>query len=268
MSGFFVLVVELYSKIFLYLIVMKKTDLIYPLEIIGKIKNDWSDGEFKHAVKKFRQNAPSAPIPRLYEAYKWLKEQHNAESAESEKHFTNFIEIFLRILEERNASGTEVYSEVLRDSAEYKYLKGLFHNDDNEPAHESLTVKTPEAKPAPIPAIKKISLKNILSKKNTLLSDIDINEWHKLVEDHFKSFHTEELFVKNCSSVINNIRKRTEKEPYHIEIIVVYAFDRLLSCKTLSLKSKDFSMQILNMMIDRGEIWTALHKEYLEIIRR
>ena len=247
---------------------MKKTDLIYPLEIIGKIKTDWSDREFKHAVKKFRQNAPSAPIPRLYEAYKWLKEKHDTESIESEKNFTHFVEIFLRILEERGASDTEVYSEVLRESAEYKYLKGLFHSDNHEELHEPETLKAPKDKPVPIPAVKKISLKTILTGKNILLTDFDINQWHKLVEEHFKSFHTEELFVRNCSSVISNINKRKDKEPYHIEIIVVYAFDKLLSFKTLSLKTKNFSMQILNLMTDRGEIWTALHKEYLEIIRR
>lgn len=245
---------------------MKKTDPIYPLEVIGKIKEDWSSREFKHAIKKFRQNAPSAPIPRLYDAYKWLKEKHDTEDLESEKNFTHFIEIFLRILEERGASGTEVYSEVLRDSAEYKYLKGLFHNDNHETNHEPALIKAPETRPST--AVKKILLKTVLGGKNIPLTDFNITEWRALIEEHFKSYHTEELFVRNCSTVINNINKRREKEPYHIEIIVVYAFDRLLGCKTLSLKSKDFSMQILNMMTDRGEIWKALHREYLEIIKR
>jgi len=116
--------------------------------------------------------------------------------------------------------------------------------------------------------VKRISLKDILSKKNIPILDIDINEWHKLVKEYFQPFHSEELFVKNCLSAINNINKRTEKDPYHIEIMVVYAFDKLLSYKTLSLKTKDFAMQVLNMMIGRGEIWSALHREYLEIIRR
>lgn len=243
---------------------MKKTDLVYPLEIIGKTKEDWSDHEFKRAIKKFRQTAPSAPIPRLYEAYKWLKEKHDTGSIESEKNFTHFIEIFLRTLEERGATGTAVYSEVLRESTEYKFLKGLFHSDNHEP----LIIKAPENKPASNVAVKKISLKHILTGKNIPLTNFDINEWCRLVEEHFKSFHAEELFVRNCSSVINNINKRKEKETYHIEIIVVHAFDKLLSCKTLSLKTKDFSMKILNMMVDRGEIWTTLHREYLEIIRK
>ncbi len=245
---------------------MKNNNLINPPEIIGKTKGVWTDHDLKHAISKFKQNAPAAPIPRLYDAYKWLKEQHNTNDEESEKHFTHFIETFLRILEERGASGTEVYSEVLRDSAEYKYLEGLFHNDTNE--RKPLKIEVPEIKPAVPKEIKKISLKDIISKKSIPLLSIDINEWHRLVNEYFRTFHSEEEFVKNCSSIINAVNKRADKEDYHIEIIVVYTYDKLLSCKTLSLKTKDFAMKILNLMTDRGEIWKSLHKEYLEIIKR
>jgi len=245
---------------------MKKNNPIYPIEIIGKTKDVWTDRDFKHAVTSFKQNAPAAPIPRLYDAYKWLKEQHNTKNLESEKHFTHFIETFLRILEERGASGTEVYSEVLRDSAEYKYLEGLFHNGSNE--RKPLLIEAPEIKPVTPPVIKKISLKDIISKKSIPLLSIDINEWHRLVNEYFRVFHNEEEFVKNCSSIINAVNKRSDKEDYHIEIIVVYTYDKLLSHKKLSLKTKDFAMKILNLMIDRGEIWKSLHKEYLEIIKR
>jgi hypothetical protein len=248
---------------------MERSKIIYPPEIFGKIKTSWSEEDFKFAIKKFRNNAPAAPTPRLYEAYRWLKNQIDTGEEEEgviNKQFTYFIELFLRILEERGADNSEIYREVLKDSAEYKYLKGLFHYDESE--HEPLLIETSVTQTNTSPEIKKLSFKNILLKKNISLLDIDIKEWNRLICEHFKEFKTEDSFVKNCSAAVNNINKRTEKETYHVEIIVIYAFDTLLKYKTLSLKTKDFAMQLLNIMIDRGDIWTTLHKEYLEIIKK
>jgi len=245
---------------------MENFNLIAAPEILGKVKGSLSERELKHAIKKFRQNAPSAPIPRLYDAYRWLKVQLDNDETESEKQFTYFVEIFLRVLEERGAAESEVYSEVLRDSAEYKYLKGLFHTEAAEP--EVLQIEISEKQVQTAPVIKKITLKDILSRKNISLNSIDINEWHKLIDEHLRDFRTEDLFVKNCILVVNNIKKRTEKDTYHTEIIIVYAFDKLLRFKKLSLRTKDFAMQLLNLMTDRGEMWGRLHKEYLEIIKK
>ncbi|HNX22790.1 MAG TPA: hypothetical protein PKG60_02000 [Spirochaetota bacterium] len=245
---------------------MENRNLIYAPEILGKAKGSWTEQDFNLAIKKFRQNSPSAPIPRLYDAYKWLKAQLDKSEETSDKQFTYFVELFLGILEERGARESEVYSEVLRDSAEYKYLKGLFHNNEEE--DKTLQIHTPQIQSTTASVIKKITLKDILTKKNIPLLDIDINEWHKLIDEHLKDFKTEESFVKNCTLVINNIKKRTNKEAYHTEIIIVYAFDKLLWYKTISLKTKDFAMQLLNLMTDRGEIWNRLHKEYLEIIKK
>lgn len=244
---------------------MEKNNLIVAPAILGKFQGSWSEQNFKYAIKKFRQNAPSAPIPRLYDAYRWLKVQLDDEE-ESNKQFTYFVEIFLRILEERGAGESEVYSEVLRDSAEYKYLKGLFHTEDSDP--EVLQIEMPEKPAKPAPVMKKIKLKDILSKKNISLNEFDISEWHRLIDEHLRDYRTEDLLVKNCLIVVNNVKKKPEKEAYHIEIIIVYAFDKLIRYKTLSLKTKDFAMQLLNLMTDRGEIWTRLHKEYLEIIKK
>jgi len=237
-------------------------------EIFGKIKPSKTELDFKYAVKKFSQNAPAASIPRLYEAYRWIKQQRNPENDEgheSNKQFTNFIEVFLRILEERGAVKSEIYSEVLRDSAEYKYLKGLFYDEKED---GPLFIEVSETAQKFIPEIKKITLKDILTKKNKSIKNISINDWHRIVDGHLSEFKTEDLFVKNCTAVVNSIRKITQKETYHVEIIVVYAFDKLLKYKTLSLHTKDFAMQMLNLMLDRGDIWTALHKEYLEIIKK
>lgn len=247
---------------------MKNTDLIPAPELLGKINSSWTEKDFKFAIKKFRQNAPSAPIPRLYDAYRWLKEQIDKDDAESDKQFTRFIEHFLRILEERGAAQSEIYSEVLRDSAEYRYLKNLFHSD--EPEHETVQAEITEkpVKKAPPALIKKLSLKEILLKKNIQLSAIDNKEWSKLVSEHFENFKAAESFEKNCTSLVKNISRRSDIEPYHTEIIVSYAYDRLLKYKTLTLKTKDFAMKLLNLMTNRGETWNRLHKEYLEIIRK
>lgn len=245
---------------------MDNGNLIFVPELFGKVKASWTERDFKIAINKFKQNAPSAPTPRLYDAYKWLKEQLDTEDEESNKQFTYFIEHFLRILEDRGAVNSETYSEVLRDSAEYKYLRGLFHSDESE--QEPLMIEIPEDTVSTPAEIKKIHLKDILNKKNISLLDIDINTWHKLIEEYLHVFKTEDLFVKNCLHVVNNIKKRTEKESYHLEIIVVYAFENLLRYKKLSLQTKDFAMQLLNLMISKGEMWSTLHKEYLEIIKK
>jgi hypothetical protein len=245
---------------------MENKNIIAAPEIFGKIKDTWTERDFKFAIKKFRQNAPAAPIPRLYDAYKWLKDRLDTEDEESNKQFTHFVELFLRTLEERGAGDSGVYSEVLRDSAEYKYLKGLFHNEES--ADEAELIDTAENLDTPAPVIKKLLLKDILLKKSIPLIDIDINSWHKLIDEYFRGINTEESFVKSCSSVVNNISKRTVKETYHVEIIIVYAFDKLLRYKKLSLKSKNFAMQLLNLMTSKGEIWSRLHGEYLEIIKK
>jgi len=245
---------------------MKNKNLIITPEILRGIKTSWSAGDFNFAIQEFRRNAPAVPIPRLYEAYRWLKEQINIDDKESGRQFTLFIEHFLRILEERGAGDSGIYTEVLRDSAEYKYLSGLLHKNETENKIKLIEIsenKTPEEQ-----VIKKTSLKDILLKKNMPLLDIDINSWYKLIQEHLEIYNTEESFVKNCSSVITNINKRTEKNSYHVEIIVVYAYDRLLIYQTLNLKTKDFAMKLLNLMTNKGETWNRLHREYREIIRK
>ena len=131
---------------------MKNNNLIFTPELFGRVKVSWTEKDFKIAIKKFRQNAPAAPTPRLYDAYRWLKEQLDTEDEDSSKQFTYFIEHFLRILEERGAVNSETYSEVLRDSAEYKYLRGLFHNDES--LHEPLMIEISETNKCAPPEIK------------------------------------------------------------------------------------------------------------------
>ncbi len=246
---------------------MVNDNLIIAPGIPGKNTASWTEQDFKLAIKKFRQNAPTAPLPRLYEAYKWLKEHIDIHDNESDKQFTYFIEHFLQILEKRGAGNSEIYSEVLRDSAEYKYLKELFHSskeEDKEPEPETIIQKAEH----PVLKEKKITLKSILRQKNPSLSVYDINSWNKLVNEHLRSFATEESFVKNCSSIISNINKTPDKEPFHLEIVIVYALEMIQLYKKPSLKTKDFALKLLNLMTNKMEIWTVLHKEYLEIIKK
>lgn len=231
-----------------------------------KAKENWTEKDFKSAIRKFNRNAPSATIPRLYDAYIWLKEKLDNDDQGSNRQFTHFVEHLLRILEERGAGESEIYSEILRDSAEYKYLKGLFHT--NEPENETpgpdITVKKSPAKTV----IKKKSLKTLLLKKNFSLTDIDINSWRLMVNDYLEEFKEDESFEKNCTSLVKKISRREKKESYHIEIIIIYAFDRLLKNRKISLEAKDFAMQLLNFTTGQGESWNRLHALYLEIIRK
>jgi len=228
-------------------------------------KNLWTEKDFKFAIKKFTRHAPTAPVPRLYDAYRWLKERLDNEDEESKKQFTLFIEHLLRILEERGAGESEIYSEILRDSAEYKYFKGLFHTDD--PDNETPLLKNTVKRSPSERSIKKQTLRNVLLKKNSSLPDIDIDSWRNMVNDYFKEFKTEESFEKNCISLVKKIIRKEKKEPYHIEIIIVYAFDKLLKNKNLPVEKKNFAMQLLNFTAERGEMWNRLHPIYMEIIR-
>ncbi len=246
---------------------MSKSEHLYAPEIFGRLKPSWNENEFKSAVKRFNHSAPSVPIPRLYDAYKWLKEQIDINDAASEKQFSVFIEHFLRILEDRGAAQSDVYSEVLRDSDEYKYLKGLFHSEEiDEPPVEKHAKK--ELPAPPTPKVKKITLKSILRDRKAALAEIDPESWRRLIDEHLMPFKNEEAFVMNCSRTVNSINSRELKEQYHIEIIAAYAFERLVSYKKLSVKSKNFAMGLLNMMSEKSEFWALLHKDYREIIKK
>lgn len=245
---------------------MKKNNLIITPEILKGIKGSWNKKNIQLAITEFRKNAPSVPVPRLYEAYLWLKEKIDIEDAESEKQFTLFIEHFLRILEDRGAENSGIYTEVLRDSAEYQYLESLLKK--NKPDQKLLLIETAENQVEQKPAVKEITLKEILLNRKSSLTGIDIIIWHKIVDAYFRNIKDEEKFVKKCLQVINNINSRTEKETYHTEILVVYAFDRIQKYNKPSLKTKGSAMQMLNLMTDKGEMWKTLHDEYLEIIKK
>lgn len=231
-----------------------------------KVKEDLTERDFKSAIKKLTRSATSMPIPRLYDAYLWLKERLDDENEEFNRQYARFIEQLLRIIEERGAAGSEIYSEILKDSVEYKYLKGLFHNGDQdfETSMPDVTPKKSRGQSAP----KKKSLKTVLQKNNSSLADIDSIAWTIMVNDYLSGFQMDKSFESNCVSLVKKINRRERKEPYHIETVIEYAFNRLLKKNKLSLNDKDFAMQLLNSTTDQGETWNRLHPKYLEIIRK
>jgi len=245
---------------------MENNGLILRSEIFGELKESWTPAEFRFAIEKFRENAPSIPVPRLYDAYRWVKEQIDITDDALSKQFFIFNEIFLRELEGRGEHDTEIYSSVLRDSSEYKYLRELFHR---KPAVK----KKPEPEAVkeeiiPPEIVKRLTLKDILSHKNSSLLEIDIETWHKLIDEHFMGIKNEDSFVKECSGVINRITKFVSREAYHMEIMIIYSFEKLLLFKKLSVKTKEYALKLLHITADNKSLWGILHKEYLEIIRK
>jgi hypothetical protein len=245
---------------------MENNSLILRNELFGSIKESWSPSEFRFAIERFRENAPGIPVPRLYDAYRWVKEQVDVTDDAINKQFFIFNEIFLRELEGRGEHNTEIYSTVLRDSSEYKYLRELFYREP--PVQEEPEPVAVEDLIVPEKPAKRLTLKELISSSNASLLGIDIESWRKLVDEHFISIRDEDLFVKESSGVMNRITKIISREPYHLEIMIIYSFEKLLLHKKLSVKTKDYAMKLLNMAADNKSLWSILHREYLEIIRK
>lgn len=244
---------------------MENNSLIPSSEIFGNLKETWSLLEFRFAIENFRMNAPSVSVPRLYDAYCWLKERIDTSDEALNKQFYVFNELFLRELELRGESSSEIYSSVLRDSSEYKYLRELFPG--NKPVQEkpepAVKKKTIREK-----VIKKISLNEIITGRTVSLHEFDIEAWRKLSEEYFSLIKAEEIFIKECSGMINRISRIEAKESYHLEIIIIHIFEKLRLYKKPSVKSKEYAMRLLNMTADNKSLWGILHNEYLEIIRK
>jgi len=228
------------------------------------VKNSASD--ITRAIEEFSYNAPSVPAERLYTAYRTLKDMIDSMGPDFSSQSSHFNDVFLRILEDRGDSGSGIYRSVLRDSSEFRFLSGIFIKDDLPLEEKSnKRVKTDAVTEAP-PA--KVTLVGILADRGISILDFSETEWDALIEEHFAGIAEEKALVKNGSAVLGRIAKRNGCLDYHIVSIVEYLFSRLKGYKNIDISSKEYAMKLMNMISSKGETWSRLHREYLEIIKK
>jgi len=225
-----------------------------------------SEGKISEAMNHFRRISISAPLPLLYNVYTELKHEMTSADDDSRKKFGVFNDLFLRMLEERGETGNGIYRSLLRDSHEFTYLNSLFSGKrpaiEIEAPGETIEPPVIEKKPP------RITLKKIISSKTGSLLLFDISTWYDLVHEFLEPAGDEESFVKKCRQVLNFTAPHRERELYHLELVIAYAFEKLGSYKVLSVRSKDFAMEALNLLTDREPLWSKLHGEFLEIIKK
>ena len=236
--------------------------------VLKEIKNFWIAGNVALAIEKFHQGSLGADIPRLHDAYLWLRGEIDALGEEFVQQADLFNHVFLRIMEQRGETENPFYKEVLRDSREYKILSSLIDIERNALIEERPSaLLDEEARMISPPPVEK-SLKKILDDNSLSLKDYDMVQWCTIIEEHMNDYTREDSFVKRCRVIIKNISRREDRADYHLELMIVYCFERLSAFKKLTVDSKSFAMDALNMMTSRKEIWGSLHKEYLNIIRK
>ena len=230
------------------------------------IRDSLDQGKISNAMNHFRMVTLNAPLPVLFHVYTELKNEMTMSDENSRKNFNVFNDLFLRMLEERGETTTETYKTLLRDSTEYTYLNGLFSSkiprDRLEKPKRIKEAVIIESKP------EIVTLKKILARKEQSLLEISIDRWYDLVNGHLDEVADEALFVKKSLQIVNYVYRNPKKESRHLELVIVYTFERLLEYKELSTRSKDFAMHAMNLMTAREPLWTKLHKQYLEIIRK
>lgn len=233
---------------------------------LDPVRESLTRGKISTAMNQFRAVTVDAPLPVIFAVYSELKNEMSAAGDDSRKNFGVFNDLFLRMLEERGETSSDIYRSLLRDSAEFTYLNRLFSSKIPQERLE----KPKKIKDAVIieqkPGV--LTLKKIMGCEDRSLMEIGIDEWYDLVDEHLKVMSDETLFVKKSSQLVRYIDSNPQKEPFHMELLVAYIFERLLEFGELSVRSKDFSMQAINLVTASGPLWNKLHKQYLEIIRK
>lgn len=235
---------------------------------IALVHQSLTEGKVSDAMNHFRKVALSAPLPALYSVYCNVKHEMTNLDEDTRKKFNVFNDLFLRMLEERGETDHDIYMMLLRDSSEYRYLNTLFGDKQAKVKKEK-----PEVVAALIPEVKEDppvlpALKKIISAKYISLIEFDIDTWYDLVHDHLADIKDETMFVKKCAQVINYVEPVPEREVFHLELVIVYAFERLAGYRTLTTKTKDFAMQAMNLMTEREPLWSKLHKQFLVLIKK
>ena len=241
-------------------------DLLVFSEAESDIRFSVSKGDFGRAIKNFRDNAPSFPVARLYDAYRWLKEQIDQSGPDSASEAAYFNDVFLRILEERGESAGGIYRTVLRDSSEFKLLHGVLGKSCDREIHPQQQL--PLMNEITEEAHEKITLKKILSSETESLGNYSKDEWDILVDEHFISIDEETSLVKSSKQLLGRISKRKDCEDYHLESIIGYVFNRLLSFDELQVSTKEFALKTLSLVCVSKDSWSRLHSLYTGIIMK
>lgn len=233
---------------------------------LDPVRESLTRGKISTAMNQFRAVTADAPLPVIFAVYSELKNEMTAAGDDSRKKFGVFNDLFLRMLEERGETSSDIYRSLLRDSAEFTYLNRLFSSKIPQERLE----KPKKIKDAVIiePKPEVLTLKKIMDRVDRPLKEIGIDQWYDLVDEHLNVTNDETLFVKKCSRLVRYVDSNPQKEPFHIELLIAYIFEKLLEYGELSTRSKEFSMQAMNLMADNGALWSKLHKQYLEIIRK
>lgn len=245
---------------------LQKPDMVSLNDLLGEVRKLWITGNIAAAIEGFREKGADADLGKLYHAYLWLRDEIRTRGADYEQQLNLFNTVFLSIIEDRGAVETDLYVSVLRDSPEYRFfsdhvkkeyaVKNMDHAEIIEPPDVSVK---PE---------KKISLRDILCLDDWSLGKCDIELWNRLIHEHFDPIIDEKVFIAETGKIIKKVKNIKPREPFHFELLIVYAIERLSSFKSLAVESKDYAMKLVNMMSGSGDIWQKLHKEYLAIIRK
>jgi len=217
-------------------------------------------------IDEFKQSSPDVPLESLYTAYRRLKEFIDSCGPEFSSHSNHFNDVFLRILEERGESSNGIYRSALRDSSEFRILNsilGVERSTEPEPVPAEETVPE-EAVKEPV----KLTLKQILAAENEGLINYPADEWTALVDQHFTGKGDEKPFRRECKKLVSSLLKCKDYEDYHLVIVVDYALKRLNSYKKVETKSKEYAMELLDLLSGRGAEWKRLHCDYMEIIKK
>lgn len=246
--------------------VLQKRDMLTLNDLLGEVRKLWIAGNISDAIERFREKGVHADLGKLYHAYLWFRDEIIIQGSDYEKQLDLFNTVFLSIIEERGATETGLYVSVLRDSPEYRFFSDHVKKSSVDQNRDQVEIiETPAAAAEPE---KRVTLKDILYSDDVKLKNCDIELWNRLLHKYFVQFDDEKVFISESGKIINKVKNIKLREPFHLELLIVYVIERLSAFKLLSVESKDYAMKLINMMSGSGNIWQKLHKEYLLIIRK
>ena len=224
--------------------------------------------DLRRVIDEFKESSPDIPIERLYSAYRSLKEIIDSYGPEFSSQSSYFNDVFLRILEERGESSNGIYRSVLRDSPEFRMLNSILGVDrPSRPEPEPSPDEEPQVEDTVEEPVK-LTLKQVLAEKDIPLNSYSEEEWITLVDEYFIDMKDEKTFIRNFKKLITALFKRDDYEDYHLIGMAGYAMGRLNSYKKVDTKTKEYAMEILDLVSGRRDVWKRLHEVYTQIIKK